>query len=88
VTDDGTSYGSARMEWAVGALCAQTDPHLWHPDKHEPTSKQAKWICGRCESLAACDAYALADRSLEGVWGGRTQRERTAIRRKGGQSDA
>jgi hypothetical protein len=41
---------------------------------------RAKATCGGCEVRRACLAYALADTSIMGVWGGSTDRERTQIR--------
>jgi WhiB family redox-sensing transcriptional regulator len=89
MTDDGTSYGSGQMAWTIGALCQQVDPTLFSPGKGQSDLvRQAKWICGRCESLAACQDYAMAHRELVGVWGQMTARERTARRRKEGTAMA
>jgi WhiB family redox-sensing transcriptional regulator len=41
----------------------------------------AKAICRLCPILGTCRAYARADSSLEGIWGGETQDERHAARR-------
>jgi WhiB family redox-sensing transcriptional regulator len=40
----------------------------------------AKAICQLCPILAACRAYARADPSLDGIWGGETQDERRSAR--------
>jgi WhiB family transcriptional regulator, redox-sensing transcriptional regulator len=42
--------------------------------------EQAKVIYRLCPVLQACRAYARADPSLEGIWGGETQDERRAAR--------
>jgi WhiB family redox-sensing transcriptional regulator len=42
----------------------------------------AKALCGPCAYREPCAAYALADSSLLGVWGGLTARERRAVRRQ------
>ncbi len=44
--------------------------------------EQAKAICRLCPILQACRAYARADPGLEGIWGGESQDERHAARRK------
>ncbi|ALF00488.1 WhiB family transcription factor [Mycobacterium phage Mufasa] len=63
------------------AICAQTDPELWFPDKGQST-RDAKRMCMRCPLLDECRALALADRSLKGVWGGLSDRDRQRIRRQ------
>ena len=69
-------------EWRRLALCAQTDPNLWFPEKGDfKTARRAKRICGRCVVREECLDYALADTSLEGIWGGLSRRERQAARR-------
>ena len=72
---------SGDLSWMEAALCAQTDPDAFHPGKHE-TNTAAKRVCAACDVTAECLAYALADPSLEGVWGGTSVRERQAMRRK------
>ena len=69
------------LSWLDAGLCAQTDPEAFFPDK-SGTNTDAKRTCAACDVTAACLAYALADPSLEGVWGGTSQRERQAMRRK------
>jgi WhiB family redox-sensing transcriptional regulator len=41
----------------------------------------AKAICRLCPILDACRAYARADSTLEGIWGGETEAERHSARR-------
>lgn len=65
--------------WVQDALCAQTDPEAFFPTKGGYT-EPAKRICRACPIQAACLAYALADNSLDGIWGGTTPRQRRAIR--------
>lgn len=66
--------------WRQLALCAQTEPNLWFPEQGAP-ARAAKAICRRCPVQAPCLEYALNDPSLEGVWGGFSQRERQMLRR-------
>ena len=72
---------STDLSWMDAGLCAQTDPEAFFPDK-SGTNTAAKRTCAGCDVTAACLAYALADPSLEGVWGGTSVRERQAMRRK------
>ena len=72
---------SGDLSWMDAALCTQTDPEAFHPGKSE-SSTAAKRTCAACDVTTECLAYALADPSLEGVWGGTSVRERQAMRRK------
>jgi WhiB family redox-sensing transcriptional regulator len=67
--------------WVAGALCAQTDPELFFPEKGHP-ARIAKAICAKCDVIDDCRAYALEQdvAALQGVWGGLTQGERRKIR--------
>jgi WhiB family transcriptional regulator, redox-sensing transcriptional regulator len=67
-------------EWRDSALCAETAPDLFFPEKGE-SARAAKRICARCEVVDACLAYALARGESVGVWGGLTPRERAALKR-------
>jgi WhiB family redox-sensing transcriptional regulator len=62
-------------EWAVDALCAETDPDEWFPEKGG-SPKRAKAICARCAVAIDCLAFALDHDERFGVWGGLTRRER------------
>jgi WhiB family redox-sensing transcriptional regulator len=64
--------------WQERALCAQTDPEAFFPDKGGGT-RTAKRICRRCEVKADCLEYALAHNERFGVWGGLSERERAAM---------
>ena len=43
------------LPWQVEALCAQTDPEAFFPEKGGST-REAKRVCGRCEEIgrASC----------------------------------
>src|SRR5699024_11264322 len=46
--------------WQERALCAQTDPEAFFPEKGGST-REAKKICTGCEVKAECLEYALAN---------------------------
>ncbi|MEU9032205.1 WhiB family transcriptional regulator [Streptomyces sp. NPDC048383] len=73
---------STTPAWYALALCAQTGPSFFFP---EPGSslRDAKRLCGACEGRAACLQYALANDERFGVWGGLSEAERQALRRRG-----
>jgi len=64
--------------WVDQALCAQTDPELWFPEKGGATHV-AKAICAQCFVAAECLDYALTTNERFGVWGGLSERERRAL---------
>ncbi len=69
-----------RETWMESALCAQTDPEAFFPDKGGST-RNAKNVCASCEVRAQCLAYALEHGERYGIWGGLSERERRALRR-------
>jgi WhiB family redox-sensing transcriptional regulator len=77
------SYGDpedGQPEWQERALCAQTDPEAFFPEKGGST-REAKRICSGCEVRAECLEYALANDERFGIWGGLSERERRRLRR-------
>lgn len=68
-------------QWQERALCAQTDPEAFFPDKGG-SAYEAKKICGRCEVKDECLAWALGHNERFGIWGGLSERERRAIQRR------
>lgn len=70
-------------EWQERALCAQTDPEAFFPEKGGST-REAKRICSGCEVRAECLDYALAHDERFGIWGGLSERERRRLRRAAG----
>lgn len=69
------------LAWQDDALCAQTDPDAFHPEKGGST-EAAKKVCAACDVREACLQYALSlERNPAGIWGGTSVRERRAMRR-------
>ncbi len=66
--------------WQEQALCAQTDPEAFFPEKGGST-REAKRICSGCDVRAECLEYALANDERFGIWGGLSERERRRLRR-------
>jgi WhiB family transcriptional regulator, redox-sensing transcriptional regulator len=67
-------------DWQERALCAQTDPEAFCPEKGGST-REAKRICAGCEVRAECLEYALAFDERFGIWGGLSERERRRLKR-------
>jgi WhiB family redox-sensing transcriptional regulator len=64
--DDGEEAG-----WQDRALCAQTDPEAFFPEK----------VCRSCEVRVECLEYALEKDERFGIWGGLSERERRRLKR-------
>jgi WhiB family redox-sensing transcriptional regulator len=66
--------------WQDRALCAQTDPEAFFPEKGGSV-REAKAVCRGCEVRAECLAYALEHDERFGIWGGLSENERRPLRR-------
>ncbi|RZT58068.1 transcription factor WhiB [Microcella alkaliphila] len=71
----------AELAWQTDALCAQTDPEAFFPEKGGST-RDAKKICTSCEVRTECLEYALKNDERFGIWGGLSERERRKLRRR------
>jgi WhiB family transcriptional regulator, redox-sensing transcriptional regulator len=69
------------LGWQERALCAQTDPEAFFPEKGGST-REAKKVCLSCEVRAECLEYALANDERFGIWGGLSERERRRLRKR------
>ncbi len=73
-------FDAVEDEWQDRALCAQTDPEAFFPEKGGST-REAKRICSGCEVKADCLEYALHNDERFGIWGGMSERERRRLKR-------
>lgn len=74
--------------------CTDTDNDLWYPvpkrtgrrgghdDSYKAAVAHAKALCARCPVLEDCRAHGIAHEQW-GIWGGLTETEREALRRRG-----
>jgi len=69
------------LGWQERALCAQTDPEAFFPEKGGST-REAKKVCSGCEVRAECLDYALENDERFGIWGGLSERERRKLKRR------
>ena len=65
--------------WRLDALCAETDPEAFFPEKGGST-REAKRVCSGCAVRSECLEYALANDERFGIWGGLSERERRRVR--------
>ena len=73
-------FGAAEQAWQEQALCAQTDPEAFFPEKGGST-REAKRICQACAVRDECLEYALLNDERFGIWGGLSERERRRLKR-------
>jgi len=73
--------GSGSGDWQDRALCAQTDPEAFFPEKGGST-REAKKVCRACEVRAECLEYALERDERFGIFGGLSERERRRMKRE------
>ena len=71
----------AVVSWQERALCAETDPEAFFPEKGGST-REAKRVCTGCEVKGECLEYALAHDERFGIWGGLSERERRRLKRR------
>ena len=69
------------LSWQDQALCAQTDPEAFFPEKGGST-REAKRVCASCDVRSECLEYALANDERFGIWGGMSERERRRLKKK------
>ncbi|GAA1647747.1 WhiB family transcriptional regulator [Microbacterium flavum] len=69
------------LGWQADALCAQTDPEAFFPEKGGST-RDAKRICTSCDVRDQCLEYALKNDERFGIWGGLSERERRKVKRR------
>lgn len=67
------------LGWQERALCAQTDPEAFFPEKGGST-REAKRVCASCEVRVECLEYALMHDERFGIWGGLSERERRKLK--------
>ncbi len=80
------AFPAVDVSWQDQALCAETDPELFFPEKGGST-REAKAICGACLVRAECLDYALDTGQRFGIWGGCSERERRRLLGLGDDSE-
>ncbi|HWT39672.1 MAG TPA: WhiB family transcriptional regulator [Dongiaceae bacterium] len=69
------------LDWQKDALCSQTDPEAFFPEKGGST-RDAKKVCASCDVTDQCLVYALNNDERFGIWGGLSERERRRLKRR------
>lgn len=76
----------SRKNWHGRAACRNEDPELFFPIGNTGYAQQwiedAKAVCRRCDVADRCLAWALDTGQDAGVWGGMSEEERRALKRR------
>lgn len=77
------------MDWRDRAACRDEDPELFFPvgttGPALAQEAQAKAVCHRCTVASDCLSWALSTGQDAGVWGGMSEDERRALKRRRSQ---
>jgi len=73
-------------DWRDKAACLTVDPELFFPVGNTGPAvdqiEKAKSVCARCTVTEVCLQYALESGQDSGVWGGLSEDERRALKRR------
>ena len=85
------TLGAADYSWREHALCRDTDPELFFPVGTTGSAlvqiAEAKRVCAECAARVECLDFALTTNQDSGIWGGLSEEERRAIRRRRAAKD-
>jgi WhiB family transcriptional regulator, redox-sensing transcriptional regulator len=74
------------MDWRNRAACLDEDPELFFPIGNTGPAllqiEEAKAVCRRCEVIETCLKWAMDSGQDAGVWGGLSEDERRALKRR------
>lgn len=66
--------------WMSDAICPSVGTDLFFPER-ATSAAQPRRICDRCPVATQCLEYALDHHEDFGIWGGKSPKQREAIRR-------
>jgi len=74
------------MDWRHQAACLTEDPELFFPIGNTGPAlvqiEEAKAVCRRCDVVDQCLRWAIETGQDSGVWGGMSEDERRALKRR------
>ena len=74
------------MDWRSKAACLDKDPELFFPVGNTGPAllqiEEAKAVCRSCEVVDTCLKWAMESGQDSGVWGGMSEDERRAMKRR------
>lgn len=75
------TQGAEDLSWMEEALCAQTDPDIFYPEKGGSTAP-ATSVCANCQVRSECLEYAVTNDIRHGIWGGTSDNDRKRLSRE------
>ena len=80
------------MDWRHRAACRDVDPELFFPIGNTGPAlmqiEEAKQVCRSCPVVDSCLKWALESGQDAGVWGGLSEDERRALKRRNARTRA
>jgi WhiB family transcriptional regulator, redox-sensing transcriptional regulator len=80
------------MDWRHRAACRDVDPELFFPIGNTGPAlmqiEEAKQVCRSCSAVEKCLQWALESGQDAGVWGGLSEDERRALKRRSARTRA
>jgi len=80
------------VDWRHRAACRDEDPELFFPIGNTGPAllqiEEAKQVCRHCEVVEDCLTWALESGQDAGVWGGLSEDERRALKRRRQRANA
>ncbi|WP_433515821.1 WhiB family transcriptional regulator [Nonomuraea sp. CA-143628] len=80
------------MDWRHRAACRDVDPELFFPIGNTGPAlmqiEEAKAVCRSCSAVDLCLKWALESGQDAGVWGGLSEDERRALKRRSARARA
>lgn len=74
------------IDWRQRSACREEDPEIFFPVGSDGPAllqiSEAKAICHRCPVASTCLSWALETGQDAGVWGGMSEDERRALKRR------
>ncbi|MCO8182907.1 WhiB family transcriptional regulator [Tropheryma whipplei] len=78
------------MNWRDKAACLTVNPELFFPVGNTGAAleqiQRAKAVCARCTVANSCLQFALETNQDSGIWGGLSEEERRALKRRGNRA--
>jgi WhiB family redox-sensing transcriptional regulator len=86
------THKGAAMDWRHRSACRDENPELFFPVGNTGPALQqieeAKKVCQRCSVINECLKWALESGQEAGVWGGLSEDERRALKRRAARNRA
>lgn len=83
-------FGGNVINWRDKAACLTVNPELFFPVGNTGAAleqiQRAKAVCARCTVANSCLQFALETNQDSGIWGGLSEEERRALKRRGNRA--